>query len=163
MEKEYKKRMTQCFGYSRQDRSMKSWKKVKGRRKVLKNYLLITVCKLLPDIELKGRLYRKTGLKLGRNVRIFGSNIDIFFPELIEIGNNSVIGNKTVILTHEFLQDGWKKGPVKIGSNVTVGVMTLIMPGVKIGDGARIASYSLVNKDVEPGTTVGGVPIKRLR
>lgn len=37
------------------------------------------------------------------------------------------------------------------------------MPGVKIGDGAIIAAYSVVTKDVEPYTIVGGNPIKLIR
>ena len=69
----------------------------------------------------------------------------------------------TAIITHEFLPQGYRRGPVKIGKNVTVGGMCLVMPGVKIGDGATIAAYSLVNKNVEPGALVGGVPIKRIK
>ncbi len=32
------------------------------------------------------------------------------------------------------------------------------MPGVKIGDGAIVAAYSVVTKDVEPYSVVGGNP-----
>ena len=113
--------------------------------------------------QFKNKFYRRIGVNIGKGVSIFGSNLDIFFPEMITIGDGSMIGNKTCILTHEFLTNGWRKGPVKIGKNVTVGSMTLILPGVEIGDGAKIAAYSLVNKNVEPGTLVGGVPIKKLR
>lgn len=163
MEKEHMKRMTQCFGYSAQDRSLKRWKDIASRRKVIRNYVLMVACKALPDIELKNMFYRKTGVKIGKGVRIFGPNMDIFFPELIEIGDNTIIGNKTSILTHEFLRDGWRKGPVSIGRNVMIGTMTLILPGVTIGDGATVAAYSLVNRNVAPGETVGGVPIKAIR
>lgn len=37
------------------------------------------------------------------------------------------------------------------------------MPGLTIGDGAIIASGSLVSKDVEPYTIVGGNPAKVIR
>jgi acetyltransferase-like isoleucine patch superfamily enzyme len=163
MGKEDLKRMTQCVGYSSEDKSIKRWQEVKSLRKVLVNYLVITFCKLLPDIKFKSRLYRRIGMKIGRNASIFGPNLDIFFPELIEIGDNTVVGNNVSIMTHEFLINGWKKGPVKIGRNVMVGTMTLILPGVEIGDRATIAAYSLVNKSVKPGTLVGGVPIKELK
>jgi acetyltransferase-like isoleucine patch superfamily enzyme len=163
MEKEDMKRMTQCFRYSTDDRSMKRWGDIASRRKVIRNYVLMVACKALPDIELKNMFYRKTGVNIGKNVRIFGPNMDIFFPELIEIGDGTMIGNKTSILTHEFLRNGWRKGCVKIGKNVVIGTMTLILPGVTIGDGATVVAYSLVNRDVAPGETVGGVPIKTLR
>jgi acetyltransferase-like isoleucine patch superfamily enzyme len=163
MDEKDKKRMTQCFGYSTQDRSMKRWKDIASRRKVIRNYVLMVACKALPDTELKNMLYRKTGVRIGKNARIFGPNMDIFFPELIEIGDNALIGNKTSILTHEFLRDGWRKGPVKIGKDVVIGTVTLILPGVTIGDGETVAAYSLVNRNVSPGETVGGVPIKKIR
>jgi serine acetyltransferase len=37
------------------------------------------------------------------------------------------------------------------------------MPGVKIGDGAIIASQSVITKDVSPYTTVGGNPAQVIR
>ena len=38
----------------------------------------------------------------------------------------------------------------------------IILPGVKIGDGAIIASGAVVTSDVEPYTVVGGVPAKKI-
>ncbi|MBN2331203.1 MAG: acyltransferase [Candidatus Aenigmarchaeota archaeon] len=163
MEEKYRKRMTEALGYKRQDKSLQTWRKVKSVRSILKNYLIMVICRYLPDIELKNRIYRKTGMRIGRNVSIYASNLDILFPELIEIGDNTVIGNTTAILTHEFLSHGSRKGRVKIGKDVTIGIMTIILPGVEIGDGAVVSAYSLVNKSVEPGAFVGGVPIKRIR
>ncbi len=163
MEEKHKKRMIQVHGYSSDDRSFKRWKEIQDWKKVMRNYIIMMLCKVLPDNEFKNTIYRKTGIKIGKNVSIFGSNLDIFFPELIEIGDGSIIGMLTSLITHEFLHDSWRNGPIKIGKNVTIGAMTLILPGVTIGDGATVAAYSLVNKDVEPGTLVGGVPIKSLR
>lgn len=37
------------------------------------------------------------------------------------------------------------------------------MPGVKIGDGAIIAAHSVVTKDIEPYSIVGGNPAKLIR
>ncbi|MCD6495736.1 MAG: acyltransferase [Candidatus Aenigmarchaeota archaeon] len=163
MDEKNKKRMIRVFGYTREERSLSRWKEIRSRKIILRNYLIMMISKILPDTELKNRLYRKTGMKIGSNVSIFGSNFDIFFPELIEIGDNTVIGNKTSVITHEFLSDEWRVGRVKIGSGVTIGTMTVVMPGVEIGDGATVAAYSLVNRDVKKGSLVGGVPIKKLR
>lgn len=53
--------------------------------------------------------------------------------------------------------------PINIGNDVWIGADTLILDGVTIGDGAIIAAKSLVNKDVEPYTIVGGIPAKSIK
>lgn len=50
-----------------------------------------------------------------------------------------------------------------IGNDVWIGMDAVIMPGVKIGHGAIIATRAVVTKDVEPYTIVGGVPAKTIR
>lgn len=55
------------------------------------------------------------------------------------------------------------KGDVVIGNDVWVGANSVLMSGVTIGDGAVIANNSLVAKDVEPYSIVGGNPAKHIR
>ncbi len=53
--------------------------------------------------------------------------------------------------------------PSTIGSDVWIGVNVVITGGVKIGNGAIIAGGSVVTKDVEPYTIVGGTPAKQIK
>ena len=55
------------------------------------------------------------------------------------------------------------KGDTIIGNDVWIGYRAAILPGVKIGDGAIIGSYSVVTKDVPPYTIVGGNPAQPIR
>ncbi len=55
------------------------------------------------------------------------------------------------------------KGDTEMGNDVWIGYEAVIMPGVKIGDGAIIASKSVVTKDVPPYTIVGGNPANLVR
>ncbi len=55
------------------------------------------------------------------------------------------------------------KGDTVIGNDVWIGYDALIMPGIKIGNGAIIASRSVVTKDVEPYSIVGGNPAQVIR
>lgn len=55
------------------------------------------------------------------------------------------------------------KGDTVVGSDVWIGRESVILPGVHIGDGAVIAAYSVVAKDVPPYTVFGGNPARLLK
>ena len=55
------------------------------------------------------------------------------------------------------------KGDTVIGNDVWLGRNCTILPGVKIGNGAIVAAYSVVTKDVAPYTVVGGNPARFLK
>ncbi|MGW8314548.1 MAG: Vat family streptogramin A O-acetyltransferase [Bacteroidales bacterium] len=55
------------------------------------------------------------------------------------------------------------KGDTIVGNDVWIGYNTTIMPGITIGDGAIIASKSVVTKDIPPFHIVGGNPAKIIR
>lgn len=52
--------------------------------------------------------------------------------------------------------------PVIIGNNVTIGMYSIIMPGVKIGNNVIVGAHSVVTKDVPDGQIIAGVPAKRI-
>src|SRR5690606_8480713 len=54
-------------------------------------------------------------------------------------------------------------GDTVIGNDVWIGSEAMIMPGVRVGDGAVIGSRALVTKNVEPYTIVGGNPAKPIK
>lgn len=55
------------------------------------------------------------------------------------------------------------KGNTEIGNDVWIGYNATIMPGVKIGSGAIIASKSVVTNDVPAYAVVGGNPAKIIK
>ncbi|WP_062239713.1 CatB-related O-acetyltransferase [Fictibacillus sp. FJAT-27399] len=60
--------------------------------------------------------------------------------------------------------DGYRpSGDTVIGNDVWIGTESMIMPGVRIGDGAVIAARAVVTKDVGPYTIVGGNPAKVIK
>jgi len=62
------------------------------------------------------------------------------------------------------MPDSWPvKGDTVVGNDVWIGYGCTIMPGVRIGDGAIIASCSVVTKDVRPYSVVGGNPAGIIR
>lgn len=96
------------------------------------------------------------------------------------IGNYVCIGAESIILmggnnTHrndwfsnypfmEHIVEAYKaKGDTVIGDGVWIGMRSLIMPGLTIGEGAVIAAGSIVVKDVPPYAIVGGNPAKVIK
>jgi virginiamycin A acetyltransferase len=55
------------------------------------------------------------------------------------------------------------KGDTVIGNDVWIGYEALVMPGVRIGDGAIVSSRAVVVGDVEPYTIVGGNPARPVK
>lgn len=107
------------------------------------------------------------GVDVGENCRIlslmFGSE-----PWLVSIGSNVTISSGVRILTHDGA--GWlyrdadgrryRYAKVQIGSNVFVGIGSIIMPGVRIGDRCVIGAGSVVTKSIPDGTVVAGNPAR---
>jgi acetyltransferase-like isoleucine patch superfamily enzyme len=52
--------------------------------------------------------------------------------------------------------------PVVIGNDVWIGAQSIILPGVRIGDGAIIGAGAVVTQNVEAGTVVSGVKARPL-
>ncbi|MCZ7399799.1 MAG: acyltransferase [Candidatus Methanoperedens sp.] len=138
------------------------WSDIVSPLKVAFNYVCMSIARISPSLRLKNLLYSAMGIKVGEHVSVgLEVNMDVFFPELIEIGENSIIGFNSTILCHEFLVGEYRIGNVVIGKNVTIGANTTILPGVTIADGSVVSAHSLVNGDVSG--FVGGVPARPLK
>ena len=108
------------------------------------------------------RLVRQ-GLRLGEGVYIApGTVIDPRHCWLISIGDESVLGPRVHILAHDASTKphlGYTKiGAVSIGRRVFVGAMAVILPDVRIGDGAIVGAGSVVREDVPAGMVAFGNP-----
>ncbi len=135
-----------------------------GYLPVLRNAALIYLARYVPFLPLKNRLYRSLGMRVGRHTSVgLMVMMDIFFPQDITLGEDCIIGYNSVILCHEFMRHEWRRGPVFIERDATIGANCTILPGVVVGAGATVSAMSLVNCDVPPGALAGGVPLRILR
>ena len=126
---------------------------------------------------------RLAGAKLSKNVRFF-EGVHVRNPKGITLGEGCSIGTRVLLDGREGLTAGksvafgyeciiWtlnhdyndlnfktKGGPVTIGDYAWICSRSIVLPGIKIGKGAVVASGAIVTKDVPPYAIVAGIPAK---
>ncbi|HET7826513.1 MAG TPA: DapH/DapD/GlmU-related protein [Anaeromyxobacter sp.] len=106
--------------------------------------------------------HRLMGARIGRRVQI--NTAVVADQNLIEIGDDTVIGGDVTLVCHSAERGKLVTAPVRIGSRVTIGLMAVVFPGCVIGDDAIIAAGSVLSKGarVGPGEIWAGVPARRV-
>ena len=106
--------------------------------------------------------HRLMGARIGRRVQI--NTAVVADQNLIEIGDDTVIGGDVTLVCHSAEGGKLVTAPVRIGKRVTVGLMAVVLPGCEIGDGAMIAAGAVLSKGtrVGPGEVWAGVPARRV-
>lgn len=144
--------------------SLLGWWKARNPLAVAFNFLVISLCKILPSLRLKRGLLRLTGMKVGKGAAVgLDAQFDIFFPELIELGENCVVGYGATLLAHEYLITEYRTGRVRVGKKAVIGANSTILCGVDVGNNATVAAGAVVADNVPAGAVVGGVPAKAIR
>ena len=105
---------------------------------------------------------RMNGARLGR--RVFINTLSIADHNLLELGDDVVIGADVHISGHTVEAGMVKTGRVRVGSNVTIGLGSVIDIDVEIGDGCQIGAFTLVPKHarLEPNSVYVGIPARKL-
>jgi acetyltransferase-like isoleucine patch superfamily enzyme len=105
-------------------------------------------------------------LVCGKNVWI-GEGAVLDASGGLEIGDNTQIGLYALIFSHDSVFQALsgetgtsrariKRDSVKIGKNCFIGGLSIILPGVSIGDRSIVRPLSLVDSDVGKGKVTGG-------
>lgn len=111
-------------------------------------------------------------IEIGENSRINGSCIHAY--KKIRIGRNCLIAANCQIIDgngHDLsfpevenrINTMGDAREIIIGDNVWIGANSIILPGVKIGDGSVIAAGSVVSKDIPEMVIAGGNPATVLK
>lgn len=166
---------------------------IKGDVQVVSPYSIYDTCELIAlhssRIELLGnntlfpysRLIAEGSnnlIRLGQNTRV---QIRSMIMGDVTIGTDSIIAPDVFIssgthlydyipmltineqdMIYQSLHGGYSK-PVRIGSDVWIGRLTTIMPGVVIGDRAIIGANSVVTKDVPANEVWAGNPCRLIK
>lgn len=125
--------------------------------------------------KLRPWLLRRIGCHVGRNVFIGDYvRVDLNHADLIYIDDYAHITSGCRLLCHQrnlkhyhvgdnAAKAGYRYGEIHIGKGVMVGMETMIMQGVSIGDGAIIGAGSMVTKDIPEWCVAVGRPAKVIK
>lgn len=86
--------------------------------------------------------YRLMGAKIGKNVYIGTEEIHSY--DLIEIGDNTSIGESSQLLGYTIRDGNLVIGRIQVGANAYVGANAVLSPNVVMEDGAQLGEQSLL-------------------
>jgi|GEM_PF-761791 len=107
--------------------------------------------------------FRLLGARIGRRVMI--NTTDLSDWDLLDIGDDVIIGAGAVIIAHVAEMGNLKLMPVRIGNGCSIGRNTVVFPGCTLGDGSVVGACSLLTKgkEVPAGQIWGGAPAEYIR
>ena len=112
------------------------------------------------------KILRSGGVKIGKECFIgAGVEFDGLFPDLIEIGDRCVVTSGAFILSHFYNTEDRKfyAGKTQIGNDVFIGLNSLIVNSVTIGNSATIGAGSVITRDVPPNELWAGNPARMIK
>ena len=131
-----------------------------GRRILLLFQIIVSL--LLKGTPAKNKFYRWMGVHVGKGSEIMQSVwLDHFRPELIFIGDNTLIGAFTRLTVHTYEGSGkFRYGIIEIGNNCKIGAGTGMGP-IRIEDNVRTlpgATLSPYFSKIKSGSVLGWDP-----
>ena len=125
--------------------------------------------------KIRPYLWRKMGIKVGKNCFIgYDVWVDITNTELIELEDGVHVTTRCILLCHqrdltEYRKNDdssalpYHKKKILLKKGCMIGMGSIIMPGVTVGEGAVIGAGSLVCKDIPPWSIAAGVPARVIK
>lgn len=97
-------------------------------------------------------------VKIGRNAMI---QAYVFIPNGVTIGDDVFLGPRVTFTNDKHPpSDQWNDTIVEDG--VVIGAGAIILPGVTLGKGCKVGAGAVVTKNIPPGETWVGNPVRKL-
>ncbi|MEJ2051802.1 MAG: DapH/DapD/GlmU-related protein, partial [Calditrichota bacterium] len=82
----------------------------------------------------------------------------------IKVGHNVRMGpGVKIVSTKDETENSHQDLPIRIGNNVWIGMNTILLSGIEIGDNVIISSNSVVYKNISPNSIAAGDPCRVIR
>jgi acetyltransferase-like isoleucine patch superfamily enzyme len=119
---------------------------VRENTKAGANLQIGTLCDFQGDCELGDYVRTHSNVHIGKHSKV--ENFVWIFPYVVLTNDPHPPSNYLVGVT--------------VRDYAVIATMSVILPGVTIGEHSLVAAHSMVNRDVEPHVVVGGSPAKKI-
>ena len=168
---EYIRRLFKLAQFQNNNKDSKIYRSAKLHNSTIEKYCVIFENTIIIDSHIDSHSY------IQRNTRVVNTKIGKFCSIAADVSIGPGLHKTDGISTHpsfylyntpllkKFIKtDSFVPFAItNIGSDVWIGEKSVILDGIKIGNGAIIAAGSIVTKDVEDYAIVGGVPAKHIK
>ncbi len=156
---------------------------LRGFKRGLSDWFLNSIVSGIPSLHIRRGYMRFVGVKMTSDVCVY-RGVEIRGAKKLVIDKGSTIGPKVLLDARNGLKIGkcatiayeaviWSMNHdyndihfssngslTEIGDYVWICSRSIILPGIKIGEGAVVASGAIVTHDVSPYTVVAGIPAR---
>lgn len=112
------------------------------------------------------RIWQPWNLSMGAYACL-SEDVDCYSVDSITVGDQATVSQGVKLCTagHDISSKTMELtyAPINIRTNAWVASWSIILPGVTIGEGAVVAAGTVVTKDVEPWSVVGGNPARYIK
>ena len=142
-----------------------------GRNTVVHGFVNLYGCEIGDNTRIGCFVEIQKGARVGRNCKISSHT---FICEGVTIEDAVFVGHNVTFINDLYpaatntrgepqSERDWRCIPTLVKKGASIGSSATILAGVTVGEGALVGAGSVVTRDVEPYTIVGGNPARVLR
>ena len=146
--------------------------KIRVKNKLRYHWMMKQKCLVDPAESKRPKYWKKCGVEVKGKFKV---GADVYFDagnaERIHIEEGVWIASRCLFLCHkrnlseykygdDYNKTSYKYGDIYLKKGCCVGMGTIVMPGVTIGEGSVIAAGSVVTRDIPPYCIAAGNPAK---
>jgi acetyltransferase-like isoleucine patch superfamily enzyme len=128
-------------------------------------------CKIGDNTKIGTFVEIQKNVKIGKNCKLQSHS---FICEGVTIEDEVFIGHGVMFINDKYPKstnkDGvlqtskdWNVTPIIVKKGASIGSGSIIMCGITIGQGAKVGAGAVVTNDIDPFTTVAGVPSRLIK
>lgn len=128
-------------------------------------------CKIGDNTRIGTFVEIQKNVKIGKNCKLQSHS---FICEGVTIEDEVFIGHGVMFINDKYPKstnkDGvlqtskdWNVTPINVKKGASIGSGSIIMCGITIGQGAKVGAGAVVTNDIDPFTTVAGVPSRLIK